>query len=76
MFYIKRKFEENWNTTSAKTLAGAKRAARRAQWSWHDAMLVGEGSDAHSVYVVASLSPDPIDANLAKSAKWRDSETY
>lgn len=74
MFFIKRKFERYWHSTTAKTLAGAKRAARRAQFSWHDAMFVGEGSDEYSVYVVATLTPDPIDASLARSAKWINSD--
>lgn len=48
-YYIKGRFHDKWHKTTAASLAGAKRAARLAQASHHDLMLVGEEIDGEIV---------------------------
>lgn len=70
MFYVSSQ-NRVWQKTSAKTVAGAKRAARAIQPSWHHTLYVGEGDEGgEEITCIATLRPDPINATLAKTAKW------
>lgn len=61
-YYYKKRYAESWTKTEAASLAGAKRAARQAQASYHDTMLVGKEVDGEMV-VLAALPP-------MRSATW------
>lgn len=63
-YYIKGRFKGAWTMTSATTLGGAKRAARQAQASHHDVMLVGE--EINGEIVVMSILP------AGARARWQE----